>query len=335
MRSCRQNAPTMAPAPVLRNIVCVVGVISCAFLISSCMPAFLSSKRDPAPKNPPAKTTQLIKPKLSDDLHRNNPGTTADPEGSGASGAQGTPTHKQDGPNPPSNSEPEFTRDEPRQSEIATRGEAATPVPESQQTDRSARQTRARDERPVEGGDNDRAQEASRPKEKESWLSDVFGDKGQSKDSSGGGSKSSPRTVRVDSTPRKKEKGQDEYMDSRLSVPPRTKNGDDDPLAQKEYERHDHRGYVQRLKESAMTEIAKSKDCDLAMLCQDNITEEWWLLIYTKKGKRFYSSSYAWDSISETWDQSAHTGNRPISEWDAHMRYLDSSKKCRTLKGAK
>ncbi len=102
----------------------------------------------------------------------------------------------------------------------------------------------------------------------------------------------------------------------------------------KSFKKHDHVEYVELIKSKASDLIKKERDCTLARLCRNSITDEWSLTVYVAQQKYFSFVVYSWDEIDEKWENSYASEKRPASQFAHHLRFSSAGKECTDLKGS-
>jgi hypothetical protein len=100
------------------------------------------------------------------------------------------------------------------------------------------------------------------------------------------------------------------------------------------FKKHNHSAYVRKVATKAGKMVRKVRPSLYAALCRDEITDEWSLAMYTKRGKNYVYSVYVWDGIDEKWHRSFLSGGRPMKSLKRHLKVLSSGKECRILKNS-
>jgi hypothetical protein len=100
------------------------------------------------------------------------------------------------------------------------------------------------------------------------------------------------------------------------------------------FKKHDHVEYVELIKSRANELIKKQRDCTLARLCRNSVTDEWSLAVYVAQQKTFSFVVYAWDEIDEKWENSYVSEKRPAAQLEHHLRFSSAGKECTDLKGS-
>jgi hypothetical protein len=114
-------------------------------------------------------------------------------------------------------------------------------------------------------------------------------------------------------------------------------DGDADrlPPSDDALQRHDHAGYVERIKTRATDALNKERTCTYARMCRNAITSEWSLTLYYKEEKTFRFVTYGWDPVDEKWAKSFTSENRPNTQWNEHLKFTAAGKTCTDLKKAR
>lgn len=99
------------------------------------------------------------------------------------------------------------------------------------------------------------------------------------------------------------------------------------------FEKFDHAKYLKKVKNSALDILNKDSACNLARICNDSITKDWWLTLYRKADRTYSFTTYAWDPVNEKWEESYVSGKEPLSKLSHHLRSSSSGKYCEVLKG--
>jgi hypothetical protein len=98
------------------------------------------------------------------------------------------------------------------------------------------------------------------------------------------------------------------------------------------FKRHDHKKYIQKIKNKAIDKLNKTKDVTYATLCRDSTTDEWSLWLYSFGGKTYRFVTYAWDEVDEKWEESLKSNKQPIAGWRHHLKFTADGKRCEVLK---
>lgn len=99
------------------------------------------------------------------------------------------------------------------------------------------------------------------------------------------------------------------------------------------FEKFDHAKYVKKIKNSALDILNKDSACNLARICSDSITNDWWLTLYRKSDRTYSFTTYIWDAVDGKWEESFVSGKEPLSKLSHHIRSSSSGKYCEVLKG--
>lgn len=99
------------------------------------------------------------------------------------------------------------------------------------------------------------------------------------------------------------------------------------------FEKFDHAKYLKKVKNSALDILNKDSACNLARICNDSITHDWWLTLYRKADRTYSFTTYAWDPVNEKWEESYVSSKEPLSRLSHHLRSSSSGKYCEVLKG--
>ncbi len=99
------------------------------------------------------------------------------------------------------------------------------------------------------------------------------------------------------------------------------------------FQRHDHKKYMQRIKNKAIEQLNKEKDVTYARLCTDSTTDEWSLWLYRFEGKVYRIATYTWDPVDEGWKESLKPDKQSIAGLRHHLKFTSDGKKCDDLKG--
>ncbi len=99
--------------------------------------------------------------------------------------------------------------------------------------------------------------------------------------------------------------------------------------------RHDHSKYKELIKNKAVELVKEQADSDHAVMCKDNLTDEWSLVLYYPKERSYIYATYLWDEIDEQWRRAFVSDKLPLSNWQTHLRHESSGKECTTLKRAR
>jgi hypothetical protein len=97
------------------------------------------------------------------------------------------------------------------------------------------------------------------------------------------------------------------------------------------FKRHDHKKYVQKIRNKAIDKVNKTRDVTYATLCRDSATDEWSLWIYKFEGKTYRFITYAWDEVDEKWEESLKSNKQPVSGWKRHLKFTADTKRCQKL----
>lgn len=99
------------------------------------------------------------------------------------------------------------------------------------------------------------------------------------------------------------------------------------------FKRHDHSGYVGKIKAKAIDLVNKDPEARYARLCRDTVTDQWSLSLYRVHDKFFTFTVYVWDDIDAEFVKSLTSETRPISGWKQHLAFAADAKECTVLKG--
>jgi len=101
------------------------------------------------------------------------------------------------------------------------------------------------------------------------------------------------------------------------------------------FPKHDHQRYNDEIKKKAAEVMnQQEKSADLVTLCQDNLTDQWWMTAYKKGNKSYSYVVYSWDPIDGSFKQTMDSGKGPTANWKHHVNYSRSGKTCSILKGS-
>jgi len=99
------------------------------------------------------------------------------------------------------------------------------------------------------------------------------------------------------------------------------------------FEKYDRAKHLKKIKNSALDILNKDSACNLARICNDSITNDWWLTLYRKTDRTYSFTTYVWDQVNEKWEQSYVSGKEPLSKLSHHLRSSSSGKYCEVVKG--
>jgi hypothetical protein len=122
----------------------------------------------------------------------------------------------------------------------------------------------------------------------------------------------------------------DAHVDSATSGKSISDSSTNDDLP---FKRHDHKKYVQMIKNKAKDKLNSEKDVTYARVCRDSTTDEWSLWFYKHEGKAYRFFAYAWDEVDGAWKESLPPDKLPSAAWKHHLKFTSDGKQCEDLKG--
>jgi hypothetical protein len=98
-------------------------------------------------------------------------------------------------------------------------------------------------------------------------------------------------------------------------------------------QKHDHAKLVAKIRQKAEEQVSRIKDCVLARLCEDVMMQRWDLYVYYKDGKQYWWDTFSWNDFEGKWTKEEFVmDRRPLKDWQSHLTYQDSKKKCTKLR---
>jgi hypothetical protein len=98
-------------------------------------------------------------------------------------------------------------------------------------------------------------------------------------------------------------------------------------------QKHDHAKLVAKIRQKAEEQVKEVKDCVLARLCEDVMMQRWDLYVYYKDGKQYWWDTFSWNDFEGKWTKEEFVmDRRPLKDWQSHLTYQDSKKKCTKLR---